>query len=65
VKARGAPALAAESLGARQRARIALAAERFLARRPELAGLAVRFDAVLLGGRLPRHVADAWRDSAG
>ena len=63
VKRRGSPLLAAEAVRVRQRVRIERAAANFLARRPALAGCAVRFDAVLLGGGLPRHVTDAWRDS--
>lgn len=46
----------------RQRARIARAAQGFLARRRDLDGLDVRFDLVLVGSwRWPRHVTDAWR----
>ncbi len=46
----------------RQRRRIERAAEVFLQRNPALAGLDVRFDAVLLAPRrLPHHVEDAWR----
>jgi putative endonuclease len=65
VKARPTRAEACEAIGPRQRARIARAAEAFLARRPDLAGLDVRFDALLLvPGRAPRHLVDAWRDAA-
>jgi putative endonuclease len=46
----------------RQRARIERAASAFLARRPECAGLDVRFDLMVVQPRRPpRHVADAWR----
>ncbi|MBM3583976.1 MAG: YraN family protein [Alphaproteobacteria bacterium] len=49
-------------VGARQQARIARAAEAFLARRRDLAGLDVRFDLVVVAPwRWPRHVMDAWR----
>lgn len=48
VKLRGDLAQAAESLRPRQRRRIAAAAEAYLAERPELAGLDMRFDAILL-----------------
>jgi putative endonuclease len=66
VKARGDEIAAAESLGARQRGRITRAAALFLKQAPQLAGLDLRFDAMLVTpGRLPRHVADAWRDSPG
>ncbi len=64
VKARAEIGQAAEALGTRQRQRIRNAAAAFLARRPDLAGLDLRFDMVLVTpGRLPRHVVDAWRDS--
>ena len=62
VKARGDAVRAAEALSARQRNRLNRAAAAFLARRPELAGLAVRFDVMLVSPwRWPRHLADAWR----
>ena len=61
VKARADIAAAAEALRRRQRARIVRAAAAFLALRPDLAGHDVRFDAILFGHVLPRHVADAWR----
>jgi putative endonuclease len=62
VKARAAESLAAEALGPRQRARIARAAEIFLARRPELAARGVRFDTVMVAPRAwPKHIPDAWR----
>jgi putative endonuclease len=64
VKARATYEVAAESIQPRQRLRIRNAALAFLARRPDLAGLAMRFDVVLVTPRrLPRHVRDAWRDS--
>ncbi len=49
VKLRGTLRQAAESLQLRQRRRIGAAAEAYLASRPELAGLHMRFDAILLG----------------
>ncbi len=62
VKARANLATASESVSGRQRRRVARALEHFLALRPELAGLAPRFDVMLVApGRLPQHVADAWR----
>lgn len=62
VKARGSLAEAAEALGPRQQRRIAAAAAAFLAARPAFAGLAVRFDVMLVRPwRLPHHVANAWR----
>jgi putative endonuclease len=62
VKARGTLATASESLTLRQRRRIARALEHFLARRPDLAGLALRFDVMLVEPRRwPRHLVDAWR----
>ena len=62
VKARADFARAADAVLPRQKLRIARAAEAFIASRPELAGLDVRFDAVLVvPWRIPRHVGDAWR----
>lgn len=55
VKARGDPAALAEPMLAAQRARMARAAEAFLAGRPELAGLEVRLD--LIAVRLGRWAA--------
>lgn len=52
---------AAFAIGPEQRRRIARAAEAFLAARPDLGGLDVRFDAVLVAPRqLPRHWPGAW-----
>ena len=52
----------AVELTARQRARIERAAEAFVARRPRLAGCAMRFDLMVVRPwRAPRHLADAWR----
>jgi putative endonuclease len=46
----------------RQRRRIGRAAEAFLASRPDLVDLALRFDVMLVSSwRLPRHLTDAWR----
>lgn len=62
VKARADLASAAEAIGPRQRNRILRAASHLLQRRPVLAGLELRFDAMLVApGRLPRHLRDAWR----
>jgi len=62
VKTRDDLSSASEALGARQRARIARAAEAFLQQRPNLARLSVRFDVILVApGRFPRHLMDAWR----
>ena len=62
VKSRSALAAAAASLSPRQRRRIARAAEALLAARPDLAGLDVRFDLMLVAPRrLPQHWRDAWR----
>jgi putative endonuclease len=61
VKARAGPA-DPEAITPRQRRRIERAAGAFLGRNPALAGLDCRFDALLLArGRLPVHIADAWR----
>lgn len=62
VKHRGTVASAGEAIGARQQRRVRRAAEMFLQRHPDLAGLQLRFDAMLLTPRqLPRHLKDAWQ----
>lgn len=62
VKARDSLADAAAAVVLRQRRRIARAAEHFLAQRPALAGLDLRFDVMLVRRwRIPHHVAGAWR----
>lgn len=62
VKARADLASAGEAVSHRQRRRVMRALEHFLALRPDLAKLAPRFDVMLVApGRLPQHVADAWR----
>src|SRR5690349_13724174 len=62
VKSRGDLASAAGALLPRQQRRIARAASAFLATRPDLAELALRFDVMLVTPlRPPRHLADAWR----
>jgi len=62
VKSRPDFASGAAALQPRQRRRIARAAEAFLAMRPELAALAVRFDVMIVAPlRLPRHLPGAWR----
>jgi putative endonuclease len=66
VKARGTANEAVQSIGQRQQARIARAANLYLAQRPALAAKGVRYDAVIVAtGRLPRHVRDAWRSDGG
>lgn len=61
VKRRAGLGEAAEAIRWRQRRRIARAAEAFLKRRPDLAGLTLRFDALLLApGRRPRHLINVW-----
>lgn len=61
VKARARLDTAAESILPRQRRRIADAAEIFLARHPEYAGLDMRFDVVLVApARPPLHLANAF-----
>jgi len=64
VKTRAALATAVEAVSARQRRRIRNAAAGFLARRPDLAGLVLRFDAVVVVGLWPRHLPDAWPDDS-
>lgn len=66
VKARPSLAEAGEAIGRNQRLRIGRAAIAFLQRHPGLCNLALRFDAVLIvPGRLPRHIPDAWRQDPG
>jgi putative endonuclease len=63
VKRRPRIGSALEALLPRQQRRIARAAAFYLQRRPRLAGCAVRFDLVAVAPwRLPRHVADVWRE---
>ena len=62
VKSRPDYAAGAAALRPRQRRRIVRAAEAFLAMRPDLATLAVRFDVMIVEPmRLPRHLPGAWR----
>lgn len=62
VKARRDLDGAAEALMAEQRGRLARAASLYVAARPALAALDMRFDLVLVAPRRwPRHLADAWR----
>jgi putative endonuclease len=62
VKRRDSLAVAGEAISHRQQRRLQRAAEAFVQRHPELAGLDLRFDAVLmLPHRLPHHLPDAWR----
>ena len=65
VKARASRRAALEAVGARQRARITRAAAWFLQGRPELAGLACRFDVFVVAKRhLPAHIQGAWEQEA-
>jgi putative endonuclease len=66
VKQRVDPETAALSLAPQQRARLARAAGLFVAQRPELADLTLRFDLMAFGrmGR-PVHMKDAWRPESG
>ena len=62
VKSRDEIAAAASVLAPRQRRRIVRAAQAFLLSRPDLSGLDLRFDVMLVAPlRLPRHWAAAWR----
>jgi putative endonuclease len=62
VKSRGDIGSAADAVLPRQRRRTARAASAFLLARPDLAGLAPRFDVMLVTPfRPPRHLADAWQ----
>ncbi len=61
VRARGTMEAAAESVTAAKRDRVALAADRFCARRRKLHELPWRFDLILVApGRWPQHVANVW-----
>jgi len=61
VKSRGDIGVAAAALAPRQRRRITRAAEAFLGTRPDLAGLDLRFDLMLVARRrLPSHWRGAW-----
>ncbi|MDP6688292.1 MAG: YraN family protein [Alphaproteobacteria bacterium] len=65
VKRRRDLATALAAVTVRQRRRIARAAEAFVARHQGLAGLAIRFDViVVLPHRPPKHLMDAWRPEA-
>src|SRR5579863_9385020 len=62
VKSRPDFATGAGAVLPRQRRRIVRAVEAFLAMRPELTALAVRFDVMVVEPRrLPRHLSGAWR----
>lgn len=62
VKARSDWDAANEAVSARQRGRLARAAHAFLSVNPQHAGLALRFDVMLVTPRAwPRHLKDAWR----
>lgn len=61
VKLRATPAAAAEAILPAQRARIARAAQSFVARDSRLHGLDQRFDVMLFAPRrLPVHIPNAW-----
>jgi putative endonuclease len=63
VKARKEMSAAAQSISTRQKARIRKAADAFVQQHPDLSGVQMRFDAILVAGRtLPRHVIGAWVD---
>lgn len=62
VKRRQELTVALDAVAARQRRRITRAAEAYLATRPDLMNLQIRFDVmVVLPWRWPRHIIDAWR----
>ena len=61
VKARATTEAALEAVTPPQRARIARAAEIFIARYPDHANCSFRFDVMTLSGAFPVHIADAWR----
>lgn len=62
VKIRSDHGSAVESVLPRQQARIARAAQHYVATHPRLARRPVRFDIVtVVPGSMPRHIRDAWR----
>jgi putative endonuclease len=62
VKLRTSLEAALDAVTFQQRERLRRAAESLAARRPGLAGAAIRLDLMALApGRLPRHIPDAWR----
>jgi putative endonuclease len=62
VKARHDVRTALESIGLQQRQRIVRAVHFFLHQNPHLVALPFRFDVVVVvPGRWPRHLRDAWR----
>ena len=62
VKRRASLAIALETVTHDQRQRLRRAGSALAARRPSLAGAAVRLDLMALApGRFPRHIADAWK----
>jgi putative endonuclease len=64
VKRRASLETALAAVTWRQRERLVRAAHALAARRPTLAGAAVRLDLIALApGRLPRHIPDAWREA--
>jgi putative endonuclease len=63
VKLRTTIEAALEAVTHQQRQRLRRAGVTVAARRPSLAGAAIRLDLMALApGRLPRHIPDAWRD---
>ena len=62
VKARTDVSAAGRAIGAAPRGRLARSAAQFLSARPDLAGLDLRYDAMLVTPwRWPLHLPDAWR----
>jgi putative endonuclease len=62
VKVREDSLIAVQSVGGRQQARIARAANLYVAGKPRLARAQMRFDIVTVSPRTwPRHIPDAWR----
>jgi putative endonuclease len=64
IKRRASLSEALDAVTPRQRDRLTRAAKSIAARRPDLAGAAIRLDLLALApGRWPRHIHDAWRDA--
>lgn len=63
VKVRPTRAEAAYAIGPQQRRRLLRAAEAYRQKHRSVAGLDLRFDAILIAPwRLPAHIKDAWRE---
>lgn len=62
VKARADPDEAIRAVGAKTRRRIEAAGRAFIASRPRLASLGIRYDIIAVSGLSVRHLKGAWRE---